>query len=403
MVDHETELCGELVPRLFDDDVWPDIDRLGVQDTILVLRQAQDVIRKGLFDDLYNDTTCRKDVFEAATARLGIELCRKVMALPEIYTLTDDLTRRTARDARGGIYIFTERDYADYARDYHLQALRLWRVKAIRHKDIYPFLNKEFISGGASYAVINDGQDWSINKPEEFFAFPPPDEATLPNNPQNPNDASLQNATLPNNPQYPNNPQNPNDPQNQNAPQPNSLQQTSRQEQNKQRRCALPLKSGTLRERIREMIDLAGKAMGRPADISRLRKLYDKENVPLLPCAERFLERYAYLFSILAPAFENEDDDPEFYFDTFDELTQEPAAGDLHTAYTDDWRIKGISRCPVTPVGVYGFGTPGTVYAGEDGKLYSLGCRDHGVSVHQTIEDLLEEALRGHLPIGLDD
>ena len=48
---HEKELCGELVPRLFDSDVWADIDKLSVEDTILVLRQAQDVVRKGLFDD----------------------------------------------------------------------------------------------------------------------------------------------------------------------------------------------------------------------------------------------------------------------------------------------------------------------------------------------------------------
>ena len=65
---HEKELCGELVPRLFDSDVWADIDKLSVEDTILVLRQAQDVVRKGLFDDLYNDTCFRKDVFEALKA-----------------------------------------------------------------------------------------------------------------------------------------------------------------------------------------------------------------------------------------------------------------------------------------------------------------------------------------------
>ena len=60
---HEKELCGDIVPRLFEEDVWEDIERLDVEDTILVLRQAQDVIRKGLFDEFYNETTSRKDVF----------------------------------------------------------------------------------------------------------------------------------------------------------------------------------------------------------------------------------------------------------------------------------------------------------------------------------------------------
>lgn len=67
---HEMELCGDIVPRLFEEDVWEDIERLDVEDTILVLRQAKDVIRKGLFDEFYNEATSRKDVFEAATAKL---------------------------------------------------------------------------------------------------------------------------------------------------------------------------------------------------------------------------------------------------------------------------------------------------------------------------------------------
>ena len=31
---HEKELCGDIVPRLFEDDVWKDINALDAEDTI---------------------------------------------------------------------------------------------------------------------------------------------------------------------------------------------------------------------------------------------------------------------------------------------------------------------------------------------------------------------------------
>ena len=123
---HEKELCGELVPRLFDDDVWEDIARLDLEDTILVYRQARDVIHKGLFDDLYNDTTFRKDVFEAAAARLGAEVGRKFMALPEIYTLIDNSTLLPALDKKGGIISHYDHLFMTYSRDIRWD----WRLMA---------------------------------------------------------------------------------------------------------------------------------------------------------------------------------------------------------------------------------------------------------------------------------
>ena len=179
----EKELCGDIVPRLFEEDVWEDIERLDVEDTILVLRQAQDVIRKGLFDEFYNETTSRKDVFEAATAKLGRVLCRKLMALPAIYTLIDNSTMLPALDKRGGIFLFSRREFADAALDYHMQQMHVWQVREIVHKDIYPFLGNEFYDNGALYAVINDGQDWSLNKPNEFIEKPQyaPGEASVSN------------------------------------------------------------------------------------------------------------------------------------------------------------------------------------------------------------------------------
>lgn len=500
---HEKELCGDLVPRLFDDDVWKDIEPLDVEDTILVLRQAQDVLRKGLFDDLYNDTTWRKDVFESATARLGHVLGQKVMALPVLYTLVDNATQLPAMDRRGGIFLFSKKEYADKALDYHLQQMRIWKVREIVHKDIYPFLGNEFYDNGARYAVINDGQDWSINQPEDFMEKPSgyEDKDTISNPdyiraltllqqelhwkadyegkkqalrayedemirtfasarflvpfqsdgpPFNPG-CSMKFASVSNAEGRSAMPifsdwdqfalaysldewkgwvvgadELPGLPaetvvlnvstlafamnksfreqllslsKSASAPEEKGKAPLSQEEY---QGYVIPLKGSTLRERIEEMIRIMSETMGRPADLGKLRKLYASQNVPLHPAGERFLSRYAYLFSTMSPAFEKEEDNPEFYFDTFDEV-REGQDNSLRTAFGRDWRATAVSGCPVTPVGIYGFGNPLTVYAGEDGKLYAFNGFTDKVRVYETLVDLLEEALEGHLPIGLDD
>ncbi len=530
MIDHEQELCGELVPRLFDHDVWADIERLDVQDTILVLRQAQDVIRKGLFDDLYNDTYFRKDVFEAATARLGVELCKKVMALPVIYTLIDDSTNLPVLGNRDYFYLFTEKSFADNALDYHLQQLRLWHIRAVEQKDIRQFLGVEFYCNGARGAIINYGQDWSRNKAGEFIPEPQSQACDAVSNPDYIRALTLMQQELHWRAGYEgknkvlrtledgmirafassrflvpfkaDGPLQPGDSLSfasvTGADGRKALPVFSDWDQfalsfdlsewqgwvvnacelpelpaetvvlnlgslafamNKRfigqmlsiyrnelaegeasgsvdaddaagaasapsdaddaaggkkgagvsgatpagKGCVFPLKSGTLREKIKEMMDLAGEVMGRPANIKSLRKLYADEQVPLLPCGERFLARYAYLFSTFAPVFGNEDDDSAFYFDTFDELGDDSPDNYLKTASSRDWRATTVSGCPVTPVGVYGFREPFTVYAGEDGKLYAFKAFNDEVRIYQTLEELLEEALDGHIPIGLDD
>ncbi len=504
---HEKELCGELVPRLFDDDVWEDIARLDLEDTILVYRQARDVIHKGLFDDLYNDTTFRKDVFEAAAARLGAEVGRKFMALPEIYTLIDNSTLLPALDKKGGIFLFSRREYADEALDYHLQQMHIWQVRAIEHKDIQPFLGNEFYDNGARYAVINDGQDWSLNQPGDFVAKPQSaganahvsnpdyiraltmlqqelhwranydgkektlhgyedemirtfgaarflvpfktdarsDGKTMKFEPGNQiTYASLTNAegrtALPIFSDWdqfmmvydPHEWQGwvmeagelPDLPAETVVLNPATIafamgksflgkmlsiyrdefaQDKGPLSEKDYPGYILPVEGSSLRERIGKLIKLAGETFGRPADISGLRKLYADENVPLLPAGEDFLKRYAYLFSTMGPSFENPDDAEQFYFDTFDEMPDLPADCSLNAAHGRDWRATGAAGCPVTPVGFYGFGEPYIVYAGENGRLYAFRGFNDEVRAYDSLEDLLEEALEGHMPVGLDD
>ena len=105
----------------------------------------------------------------------------------------------------------------------------------------------------------------------------------------------------------------------------------------------------------------------------------------------------------MGPSFENPDDAEQFYFDTFDEMPDLPADCSLNAAHGRDWRATGAAGCPVTPVGIYGFGEPYIVYAGENGRLYAFRGFNDEVRAYDSLEDLLEEALEGHMPVGLDD
>lgn len=165
----------------------------------------------------------------------------------------------------------------------------------------------------------------------------------------------------------------------------------------------IPLKDGPLRARIVEMMEIAGDGPERRMDLGRLKKLYAAEKVPMLPAGERFLSRYAYLFSTLTPGFGNEEDDLRFYFETFDEFQDEERGERLRAAAGQSGRIAETAGCPVTPAGLYGFGDPFCVYVGENGLLYACGVHSDDIRVYESIVDLYAYALREHPPVALDD
>lgn len=163
----------------------------------------------------------------------------------------------------------------------------------------------------------------------------------------------------------------------------------------------IPLKSQTLRERIVEMMEIAGDGPDRCANLNNIRRLYAKENVPILPEGEKFLRRYAYLFSSLSPGFEDENDCIYFYFETVDELYEEDRGPYLASVWRKASRVQEMAGCLVTPVGQYGFGKAPDVYVGENGLLYAYS--GDSIRVYNTLVDLLCDELKDHPPIALDD
>ena len=71
---------------------------------------------------------------------------------------------------------------------------------------------------------------------------------------------------------------------------------------------------GTLRERIIKMMEIAGDKENKRFNISSIKASYKKAKVNLYPTAEKFLSRYAYLFSAMFPTFKYAIDSTKFFF-----------------------------------------------------------------------------------------
>lgn len=173
----------------------------------------------------------------------------------------------------------------------------------------------------------------------------------------------------------------------------------------------IPLSGGSLRERIEEMIDIAGCHGTLKFDIGEIRKLYASAGVTIHPEAEKFLMRNAYLFSQLSPGFGSEEEDLKFVFETFDQLEATERLPRLQEAAAHCRSVERKTGCKVTPFGFIGFGdSVQTIYIGECERLYALArtrkiawLEVAEVATYDSLVDLLEHALEGHLPVGLDD
>ena len=174
---------------------------------------------------------------------------------------------------------------------------------------------------------------------------------------------------------------------------------------------------GTLRERIIKMMEIAGDDENKKWNISSIKESYKRAKVNLYPTAEKFISRYAYLFSAMFPTFKYEVDSTRFYFDCYDSTDEDTDQIELLRKATFDTRlsntgynfsniflkVKGKALCNITAVGRFGFYPASTLYIGENGKLYATKNDINDIRVYDNIVDLLEYELRDHMPMGITD
>lgn len=171
--------------------------------------------------------------------------------------------------------------------------------------------------------------------------------------------------------------------------------------------------SGSIRERVWQMLSYGGYSKNRKVSSDGCAALYEKGGVPFLPAARRFYERCGGLFSDCEIVFETGSDGREFYFCLYPDIGED-AGAELYKAYYDEGTSAGKRICgdalaakaaagtEVSPVGIIGYYYPATVYVAENGMLYCVHEYESDVRVFADVEEILADELQVHRPIRIE-
>jgi hypothetical protein len=164
-------------------------------------------------------------------------------------------------------------------------------------------------------------------------------------------------------------------------------------------------------------MEIAGDDENNRWKITSIKESYKRARVNLYPTAEKFISRYAYLFSSMFPTFKYEIECTRFYFDCYDSINENTDQVELLKKATFDTtlpntgfnfskiylKVKEKALCNITAVGRFGYFPASTLYIGENGKLYATKDDINDIRVYNNVVDLLEYELKDHIPMGISD
>jgi formylglycine-generating enzyme required for sulfatase activity len=143
-------------------------------------------------------------------------------------------------------------------------------------------------------------------------------------------------------------------------------------------------------------------------DISAIKKTYQTAKVNLYLKAEKFISQYAYLFSSKEWPISCKNSEIDFFFNFYDSKDEKTNQVELlqkavfdtalpFTGYNFSkvyLKIREKALCNITPVGLFGFAKPSTLYVGENGKFYATKNDINDIRVYDNILDMLEYELK---------
>ena len=165
--------------------------------------------------------------------------------------------------------------------------------------------------------------------------------------------------------------------------------------------------TGNAHEIIAEIFKESSIEKNNNFDISTIRKTYQTAKVNLYIKAEKFISQYAYLFSSKEWSIRYKNSDIDFFFNFYDSKDEKTNQVELlqkavfdtalpFTGYNFSkvyLKIREKALCNITPVGLFGFAEPSTLYVGENGKLYATKNDINDIRVYDNILDMLEYEL----------
>lgn len=151
---HNNDISNRFIPRLLEPGISGKLDKLSIQDLIVIQKDAKYALDKKIFH--MNEDQSLK--FGEVIEQIQSMIANKVKKADKLYIIIDKATRMPYLDNDASILVFSEREFANEALDYSIQQMRRWEIKEIPKENIVSTLSCCFFMNGALGIVVDNEQ-----------------------------------------------------------------------------------------------------------------------------------------------------------------------------------------------------------------------------------------------------
>lgn len=167
---HDSDISNKYIANLNYDD--SELDELSIQDMCVLVNNAKFALDKHIFVNA-------EENMPNLISKFYKILVKKVKEAETLYTVIDNTTGYPFIDenALDCIWLFSKKEYADYAVDYYTQQFRKFTIIEVQ-KDVNNELFSELYLNGITGAYIDNGLTGCVIKKEDLLE--PPDYSNTP-------------------------------------------------------------------------------------------------------------------------------------------------------------------------------------------------------------------------------
>lgn len=152
--EHDNDISNRFIPRLLEPGISGKLDKLSIQDLIVIQKDAKYALDKKIFH--MNEDQSLK--FGEVIEQIQSMIANKVKKADKLYVIIDKATRMPYLDNDASILVFSEEEFANEALDYFTQQMRTWDIREISKENIISTLGCYFYMNGALGIVVDNGQ-----------------------------------------------------------------------------------------------------------------------------------------------------------------------------------------------------------------------------------------------------
>ena len=177
---HAFDISSKYVSRISPEntEIMQEIKQLPIQDIITIYSNARYAFKNNMYVGInleaYENREYDAVVFVKAIDFLKQIIIDNLKDAKCLWTITDKITRSPFINDNDGVWLFTEKDYADECVDYFMQRYRTtFEVAEIPHENIYKFMGTTAYMKGALFFHVDEGAYANIELKNSDVVTPP--------------------------------------------------------------------------------------------------------------------------------------------------------------------------------------------------------------------------------------